>query len=83
MLALQAFSTGFFCFFLMWERKESKSFDVTADHAQTMPSCHALDYYWGEHHSGEYPVPWLGLVLVHMLARRQLATFSIIITFSY
>ena len=44
MSALQALSTGFS---LMWERKEVNSFDVT--HAQTMPSCHVLDYSWGEH----------------------------------
>ena len=33
----------------MWERKEANSFDVTTGHAQTMPSCHVLDYSWGEH----------------------------------
>ncbi len=36
-------------FFLMWERKEAKCFDVTTGHTQTMHSCHALDYSWGEH----------------------------------
>ena len=36
-------------FSLMWERKAAKSFDVTAGHAQTTPSHHALNYSWGEH----------------------------------
>ena len=46
MSALQAFRTDF-C--LMWERKETKSIDVTTDHAQTTPSYHALNQSWGEH----------------------------------
>ena len=33
----------------MWERKETKSLDVTTGHAQTTPSYHALNQSWGEH----------------------------------
>ena len=46
MSALQAFRTDF-C--LMWEKKETKSFDVTTGHAQTTPSYRALYHSWGEH----------------------------------
>ena len=34
---------------LMWEWGEFKSFDVATGPVQTMPSCHALNFAWGEH----------------------------------
>ena len=47
MLAQQAFSVIEFP--LMWEWGESKSFDVATGPAQTMSSCHASNFAWGEH----------------------------------
>ena len=44
--AQQAFSTEFP---LMLEWGESKSFDVATGSTQTMPSCHTLNFAWGEH----------------------------------
>ena len=46
MSAQQAFSTEFP---LMWEWGESISFDVAIGSTQTMPSCHAWNFAWGEH----------------------------------
>ena len=33
----------------MWEWVKSKSFDVATGSIQTMTSCHALNFAWGEH----------------------------------
>jgi hypothetical protein len=36
-------------FFLMWECGESATFDVVMGYDHTMPSCHDLNFAWGEH----------------------------------